>query len=97
MRPVPVDPAAPLSFGDLRQLLLEELRVLHAVPPLLHDLKNLLRPQCLVVEVELQELPQVARPHLYVVVEEHPVVLAAADQGKDEVALLEVAIRQIFC
>jgi len=97
MRPVPVDPATPLSFGDLRQLLLEELRVLHSVPPLLHDLKDLIRRQRLIVEVELQEFTQVARPHLYVVVEEHPVVLTAADQGKDEVALLEVAIRQILC
>jgi hypothetical protein len=97
MRPVPVDPTAPLSFCDLRELLLEELRVLHAVPPFLHDLKDLLRPQRLVVEVELQEFPQVARPHLYVVVEEHPVVLTAADQGEDEVPLLEVAIRQILC
>ena len=71
MSPVHVpygDPAAPLSFGDLCQLLLEELRVLHAVPPLFHYFNDLLLPQSFVMKMELYEFPQVARAHLYVMV-----------------------------
>lgn len=90
------NPAGSLSFGDLSQLLLEELRVLHAVPPLFHDFKDLLRPKSFVMEMELQEFPQVARAHLDVMVEENPVVLTTADQGKDEVPLLKIATGQIL-
>ena len=62
------DPAGSLSFGDLSQLLLEELRVLNAVPPLFHDFNDLLLPQSFVMEMELYEFPLVARAHLYVMV-----------------------------
>jgi hypothetical protein len=49
------------------------------------------------MEMELDEFPQVARAHLDVVMQENPIVLTTADQGKDEVALLKVAIRQVLC